>query len=111
MAPPASRATALHTQRPRNQRTMSRTHRFVGGVVLGHIHLVLVTVVGLWMTPFLLKFLGQQTLGFWLIPPRTFLVSSDARERRSSGKRRQWLSSGSPFGCGCQTRGARPLVP
>jgi O-antigen/teichoic acid export membrane protein len=46
---------------------MSRTHKFVGGVVLGHIHLVLVTVVGLWMTPFLLGVLGQQTLGFWLI--------------------------------------------
>jgi O-antigen/teichoic acid export membrane protein len=46
---------------------MSRTHRFVGGVVLGHVHLVLATVVGLWMTPFLLEFLGQQTLGFWLI--------------------------------------------
>jgi O-antigen/teichoic acid export membrane protein len=46
---------------------MSRTHRFVGGIVLGHVHLILVTVVGLWMTPFLLGFLGQQTLGFWLI--------------------------------------------
>jgi O-antigen/teichoic acid export membrane protein len=46
---------------------MSRTHRFVGGVVLGHVHLALVTVVGLWMTPFLLRVLGQQTLGFWLI--------------------------------------------
>src|SRR5918995_6383961 len=46
---------------------MSRTHRFVGGIVLGHVHLILVTVVGLWMTPFLLQFLGQQTLGFWLI--------------------------------------------
>ena len=46
---------------------MSRTHRFVGGVVLGHVHLVLVTLVGLWMTPFLLRLLGQQTLGHWLI--------------------------------------------
>jgi O-antigen/teichoic acid export membrane protein len=46
---------------------MSRTHRFVGGVVLGHVHLVLVTLVGLWMTPFLLRLLGQQTLGYWLI--------------------------------------------
>ena len=46
---------------------MSRTHRFVGGVVLGHVHLVLVTIVGLWMTPFLLRLLGEQAFGFWLI--------------------------------------------
>jgi O-antigen/teichoic acid export membrane protein len=46
---------------------MTRTHRFLGGVVLGYAHLVLVTVVGLWMTPFLLRRLGQDTLGLWLI--------------------------------------------
>ena len=46
---------------------MTRTHRFLGGVVLGYTHLVLVTVVGLWMTPFLLGRLGQHTLGLWLI--------------------------------------------
>ncbi len=46
---------------------MSRTHRFVGGVVLGYIHLVLVTVVGLWMTPFLLAHLGAGTFGVWLV--------------------------------------------
>ena len=46
---------------------MSRTHRFFGGVVLGHVHLVLVTLVGLWMTPFLLHRLGEQTVGLWFI--------------------------------------------
>jgi O-antigen/teichoic acid export membrane protein len=46
---------------------MTRTRRFLGGVVLGYTHLVLVTVVGLWMTPFLLGRLGQHTLGLWLI--------------------------------------------
>jgi O-antigen/teichoic acid export membrane protein len=46
---------------------MTRTRRFLGGVVLGYTHLALVTVVGLWMTPFLLGRLGQHTLGLWLI--------------------------------------------
>ena len=46
---------------------MSRTRRFLGGIALGHMHLALVTVVGLWMTPFLLHHLGEGSLGLWLI--------------------------------------------
>jgi O-antigen/teichoic acid export membrane protein len=46
---------------------MSRTRKFVGGVTLGSIQLVLATLVGLWMTPFLLGRLGAETLGFWLV--------------------------------------------
>lgn len=46
---------------------MTRTHRFLGGVTLGYAYLVLVTVVGLWLTPFLLGHLGQRDLGLWLV--------------------------------------------
>jgi O-antigen/teichoic acid export membrane protein len=46
---------------------MNRTNRFVGGVVLGYTHGVLLTVVGLWMTPFLLSHLGSGTFGVWLV--------------------------------------------
>lgn len=46
---------------------MTRTHRFLGGVVVGSLQLVLATVVGLWMTPFLLHRVGQGVLGFWLV--------------------------------------------
>ena len=46
---------------------MTRTHRFLGGVVAGSLQLVLATVVGLWMTPFLLHRVGRDVLGFWLV--------------------------------------------
>ncbi len=46
---------------------MTRTHRFLGGVTLGSLQLVLATVVGLLMTPFLIRRLGSETLGLWLV--------------------------------------------
>ena len=46
---------------------MTRTRRFLGGVTVGSLQLVLATVVGLWMTPFLLHRVGQGVLGFWLV--------------------------------------------
>ncbi len=46
---------------------MTRTRKFLGGVTLGSLQLVLATAVGLWMTPFLLGHVGSRTLGFWLI--------------------------------------------
>ncbi len=46
---------------------MTRTHRFLGGVSLGYLLLVLATVVGLWLTPFLLRNIGTHDLGLWLI--------------------------------------------
>jgi O-antigen/teichoic acid export membrane protein len=46
---------------------MSRTHRFLGGVSLGYVSLVLTTVVGLWLTPFLLGRIGTHDYGLWLI--------------------------------------------
>lgn len=46
---------------------MTRTHRFLGGVWLGYVSLVLATVVGLWLTPLLLARVGSHDYGLWLI--------------------------------------------
>jgi O-antigen/teichoic acid export membrane protein len=46
---------------------MSRTERFVLGAGLGYVHLVVVTLVGLWLTPFLLEQLGSHDYGLWLV--------------------------------------------
>ena len=45
---------------------MTRTRRFVGGVSVTYTHQVAVTVVGLWLTPFLLSHLGAFQYGLWL---------------------------------------------
>ena len=45
---------------------MTRTRRFVGGVSVGVAHQVVVTAVGLWLTPFLLGRLGAHDYGLWL---------------------------------------------
>ncbi|MEO6212382.1 MAG: hypothetical protein ABIP65_02025 [Vicinamibacterales bacterium] len=45
---------------------MSRTRRFLGGVGAGYAHQGVVTVVGLWLTPFLLWRLGAHDYGLWL---------------------------------------------
>jgi O-antigen/teichoic acid export membrane protein len=46
---------------------MTRTARVFGGVGLGQAHLAVVTVVGLWLTPFLLTRVGQHEYGLWLL--------------------------------------------
>ncbi len=46
---------------------MTRTRRLIDGVGLGYAYLVAVTVVGLWLTPFLLRRIGQHDLGLWLV--------------------------------------------
>jgi O-antigen/teichoic acid export membrane protein len=46
---------------------MSRTQRFLGGVSVGYISMVLTMVVGLWLTPFLLGQIGTRDYGLWLI--------------------------------------------
>lgn len=45
---------------------MSRTKRFVAGVGVGYAHQIVVTVVGLFLTPFLLWRLGAHQYGLWL---------------------------------------------
>ncbi len=50
-----------------HQSAVTRTHRFLGGLSLGYFYLGLVTVVGLWLTPFLLGRIGTHDYGLWLI--------------------------------------------
>lgn len=46
---------------------MSRTKRFLGGVSLGYTNQGLIMVAGLWLTPFLLRRIGQHDYGLWLV--------------------------------------------
>ncbi len=46
---------------------MSRTRRFLGGVGFGYANQFLITVMGLWLTPFLLGRIGQHNYGMWLV--------------------------------------------
>jgi O-antigen/teichoic acid export membrane protein len=46
---------------------MSRTKRFVSGISFGYAGQVLTTLVGLWLTPFLLFRIGQHDYGLWLV--------------------------------------------
>jgi len=47
---------------------MSRTNKFIGGLTVGYVNMALVTLTGLWLTPFLLKRLGNTITGFgWLV--------------------------------------------
>jgi O-antigen/teichoic acid export membrane protein len=46
---------------------MTRTNRFVGGVALGYLSMAVMTVVGLWLTPFLLGRIENHEFGLWLI--------------------------------------------
>jgi O-antigen/teichoic acid export membrane protein len=44
----------------------SRLRRFVGGLGLGYIHTIVTIIVGLWLTPYLLRHLGSHDYGLWL---------------------------------------------
>jgi len=44
-----------------------RLARFAGGLGLGYLHTLAVLVVGLWLTPFLLRQLGSHDYGLWLV--------------------------------------------
>lgn len=46
---------------------MSRTKRFLGGLRFNYAHQALVTLVGLWLTPFLLIRIGSYDYGLWLV--------------------------------------------
>ncbi|MDQ6666471.1 MAG: oligosaccharide flippase family protein [Acidobacteriota bacterium] len=45
---------------------MNRTKRFVGGVGFGYANQLIITLGGLWVTPFLLHRIGQRDYGLWL---------------------------------------------
>ena len=46
---------------------MTRTRRFLGGVALGYVQQAVLTLVGLWLTAFLLGRLGEGDYGLWLV--------------------------------------------
>jgi hypothetical protein len=58
---------------------MTRSRRFIGGLRLAYLYQALVMVTGLWLTPFLLKRLGQHDYGLWLVGLQTlsYLVLMD----------------------------------
>ncbi len=49
---------------------MTRTRRFLSGLAVGYANQALVTIVGLWLTAFLLGRLGQADYGLWLVGTR-----------------------------------------
>jgi O-antigen/teichoic acid export membrane protein len=46
---------------------MSRTKKFIGGISFGYVGQALTTLVGLVITPFLLRRVGQHDYGLWLV--------------------------------------------
>src|SRR6185295_2433374 len=46
---------------------MSRTNRFLSGIGFGYASQVLTTMIGFWLTPFLLYRIGQHDYGLWLV--------------------------------------------
>jgi O-antigen/teichoic acid export membrane protein len=58
---------------------LSRSKRFFHGVVFGYGNQVLVMVAALWLTPFLLRHLGQHDYGLWLtaLQIMTYLALAD----------------------------------
>jgi O-antigen/teichoic acid export membrane protein len=58
---------------------MTRTRRFIGGLTLGYANQALVTLVGLWLTAFLLRTLGSRNYGLWLVATQMlgYLMLSD----------------------------------
>ncbi len=49
---------------------MTRTRRFLSGLAFGYVNQALVTLVGLWLTAFLIDRLGQVDYGLWLVGTR-----------------------------------------
>ena len=44
-----------------------RAGRLIGGLGFGYLHTAVVVVVGLWLTPYLLGYLGEERYGLWLL--------------------------------------------
>jgi len=58
---------------------MTRTRRYIGGLTLGYANQAMVTLVGLWLTAFLLHTLGNRDYGLWLVATQMlgYLMLSD----------------------------------
>ncbi len=52
---------------------MSRSRRFLKGLIPTYVYQGLVMVVGLWLTPFFLHHLGQRDYGLWLVGTQLLL--------------------------------------
>src|SRR5512141_2032356 len=46
---------------------MTRTKRFLGGILWSYANMAVVLVVGLWLTPFYLRELSAERYGLWLV--------------------------------------------
>src|SRR5262245_40247753 len=44
-----------------------RTRSFIGGLSVGYLNTVTVVLVGLWLTPYLLRHLSEHDYGLWLL--------------------------------------------
>ena len=49
----------------------SRSGRIAGGLSVGYLNTAVITLVGLWLTPFLLRHLDQHNYGLWLLTAQT----------------------------------------
>jgi len=58
---------------------LSRSKRFMSGVIFGYSYQVLTMLAALWLTPFLLHHLGQRDYGLWLasLPILNYLLLAD----------------------------------
>lgn len=58
---------------------MSRTVKFLGGVGFGYLNQFVMMLAGLWLTPFLLRRVGQSEYGLWLVGTQvlTYLTLMD----------------------------------
>jgi hypothetical protein len=52
---------------------MSRSARLIGGLSLSYLNQALVTLIGLWITPFLFHRVGQNNYGLWLVATQIVL--------------------------------------
>lgn len=78
---PARRLHELEDENGKTQegRVLSRSKRFLKGVVFGYSYQALTMLAALWLTPFLLHHLGQHDYGLWLtaLPIVNYLMLAD----------------------------------
>jgi O-antigen/teichoic acid export membrane protein len=58
---------------------VSRSKKFFGGMLLNYTYQALIMIVGLWLTPFFLRRIGQHDYGLWLVGTQlvTYLTLTD----------------------------------
>jgi O-antigen/teichoic acid export membrane protein len=73
------RITDKQNDKPALHIPMSRTNRFLGGLVMTYGYQGLLVLVGLWLMPFYLGHIGQHDYGLWLVGTQllTYLTLTD----------------------------------